>query len=64
MLVYSRCQSRFAGENEIMNVEILAIEELINTQPAVESTPEQAEIKPLPVETLGLVGGGSSVVLL
>lgn len=47
-----------------MNVESLAIEnQEAETQTAVESAPEVA-FDSLPCETLALIGGGSSVVLL
>jgi hypothetical protein len=40
-------------------------DELITTDRATESTPEQRpEIAPLTLESFGLVGGGSSIVLL
>jgi hypothetical protein len=52
------------GERKIMNVESLAIEnQEAETQTAVESAPEVA-FDSLPCETLALIGGGSSVVLL
>lgn len=50
-----------------MNLESLAIEsqEEIKMQPFAEFTPEQThEVTSLAFETLGLIGGGSSVVLL
>ena len=50
-----------------MNLESLAIEsqEEMSMQPVAKFTPEQThEVRPLAFETLGLIGGGSSVVLL
>jgi hypothetical protein len=48
----------------MMNIESVAIEtQEAETQTAVESARESA-FDPLPCETLGLIGGGSSVVLL
>ena len=50
-----------------MNVETFAIEdqETLQSQPAVEQTPEQMpEIRPLAFETFRLIGGGSSAVVI
>jgi hypothetical protein len=50
-----------------MNIETLANEsqETLETQPALESTPEQmSEIRPLAFESFKLIGGGSSAVVL